>query len=219
MIRKIELVFLISLLAACLPVRAQQKKIDLGNMANWELYGRQHAPSIGRDSIVFERNDAASAVLVLKHEVIGDAEIELDVRGRDDMDKNFAGLAFHMENDKKYEVVYFRPFNFFNPDTVRRSRSVQYVYEPEFPWYKLREQHPGQYENRVAPAPDPDQWFHVRIVIAHPSIKVYVNNNASPCLSVESLSAARTGGIGLYVGPGTRASFANLTIAPSKEAW
>lgn len=222
MIRKVKILSLISLFAACsviLPVRAQKKKIDLGNTANWQLYGRPHAPSIGRDSIVFEHNDSTNGVLMLKNETIGDAVIELDLRGRNDMNSNFVGLAFHMENEKKYELVYFRPFNFFNRDTLRQTRSVQYVFEPEFPWYKLREQHPGQYENRVVPTPDPDQWFHVRIVIAHPSIKVYVNNSASPCLSVESLSAAKTGGIGLHVGPGTRASFANLTITPTKEAW
>lgn len=214
MIHKAQLL-LISLLATCsaiLPAQAQKKKIDLGNPANWQSYGRQHAPSLSKDSIVFTHDDTASAVLMLKNETIGDAVIELDVRGRSDMDRNFVGLAFHMQDEKKYELVYFRPFNFFNRDTLRRTRSVQYTYEPEFPWFKLRQQHPGKYENRVVPTPNPDEWFHVRIVLAHPSIKVYVNNSAAPCLSVESLSANKTGKIGLHVGPRTRASFANLTV-------
>lgn len=212
MINKFRLVVFISLLVAILPAQAQQKKIDLGNAANWQLYGRPHAPSFSKDSIVFMHDDTAGAILMLKNETIGDAVIELDVRGRNDMDRNFVGLAFHMQNEQKYELVYFRPFNFFNPDTVRRPRSVQYTYEPEFPWFKLRQQYPGKYENRVMPTPDPGQWFHVRIVIAHPSVKVYVNNSATACLLVESLSADKTGKIGLYVGPWTRASFANLVI-------
>jgi hypothetical protein len=216
MIRKGKLAWCISILVSLLPgIRAQgqSKKIDLGNAALWQIYGREQ-PAMSKDSIVFRAEDP-DGLLLLKNETVGDAIIEFDLRGRNEMDQSFVGLAFNVQDEKHFELVYFRPFNFFNPDTMRRPRSVQYTYEPEFPWQKLRAAHPGKYENRLTPTPDPDRWFHVKLVIAHPSIKIYVNNNPTPCLTVESLSPFSSGKIGFHVGPRTRASFANLTITPT----
>ena len=38
--------------------------------------------------------------------------IEVDVRGKEDMQQSFVGVAFHRKDDNTYEAVYLRPFNF-----------------------------------------------------------------------------------------------------------
>jgi len=93
---------------------------------------------------------------------------------------------------------------------------VQYVSHPDFTWQKLRGEKPGQYEKPVNPVPDPDGWFHVRVSIAKPVIKIYVNGAAEPCLTVDSLGNRESGMIGLWVGNGSGGDFANLEITPAK---
>jgi len=78
----------------------------------------------------------------------------------------------------------------------------------------LRKDKPGQYEKPLIPAPDGDSWFHVRIVVEKPKIRVYVNDNTEPSLVVEELSDRKAGGVGLWVGPGQGGHFSNVKIAP-----
>jgi hypothetical protein len=117
-------------------------------------------------------------------------------------------------DDTTYDAVYFRAFNFKNPDLPRRARAVQYISQPEFTWEKLRAQFPGKYENAVNPVPDPDGWFHARIVVAGRQVSVFVNDAAEPTLVVTELSERRGGLIGLWVGNGSAGDFANLKITP-----
>ncbi len=146
---------------------------------------------------------------------LADGTIEFDVRGKDIPQKSFVGVAFHGADDRTFEAVYFRPFNFKAADPARAARAVQYVFHPDFPWQKLRASNPGQYEKAVNPVPDPNGWFHVRVVIAAPKISVYVDGSPEPCLSVETLSARRDGLVGLMVGNGSGGDFAGLKITPA----
>src|SRR5215210_4114795 len=52
--------------------------------------------------------------------------IELDIRGREDLQQHYVGIAFHRKNDTTYEAVYLRPFNFRIADPLRRQHAVQY---------------------------------------------------------------------------------------------
>jgi hypothetical protein len=144
--------------------------------------------------------------------VFGNASIELDIKGKNESGRSFVGLAFHGLNDSTYDVVYFRPFNFQNPE--RSNHSVQYISHPEHTWYKLREENPDVYENAVKPVPDPDDWFHAKIVVDYPNVSVYINHSEEPCLEVEQLSTRRKGWIGFWVGYGSDGSFRNLKITP-----
>ena len=138
--------------------------------------------------------------------------IELDVRGKDVMQQSFVGVAFHGVDGTTYEAVYLRPFNFKSEDAVRRSHGVQYVSHPEFTWEKLRAEQPGKYEHAVSPAPDPNDWFHLRITVAGPKVTVYVAGAAEPSLTVDRLSTRRTGLVGLWVGNNSAGDFANLKV-------
>jgi hypothetical protein len=143
---------------------------------------------------------------------VGDCTIELDLRGKNVPQASFVGVAFHGVDEKTFDAVYFRPFNFKADDAARRSHSVQYVSHPIYTWDKLRGERPDQFERAIAPAPDPDGWFHARIVVAFPSVRVFVNDIAAPVMDIKQLSDRKTGWIGLWVGNNSDGQFANLTV-------
>ena len=45
-------------------------------------------------------------------------DIDVDLRGRDLAQKSFLGVAFHLVNEREFEVVWLRPFNFIGPGMV-----------------------------------------------------------------------------------------------------
>lgn len=138
--------------------------------------------------------------------------IELDIKGKDILQQSFVGVAFHGADDKKYDAVYFRPFNFRAEDSVRRIHAVQYISQPDFTWQRLREEHNAKYEKAIVPVVNPNDWFHVKIVVQHPQVSVFVNQESRASLVVEQLSTLKNGKIGLWVGNQSGGDFANLTI-------
>lgn len=177
----------------------------------WTIYNRE---------VKFEQNQVYIAagpdagLAWLNNVKFSNGTISFRVRGKDDAGKSFVGLAFHGENDSTYEVVYFRPFNFRNPE--RKKHSVQYMYLPEYSWDKLRENDPGKYENAIADAPHPDDWFLVRIEVAHPLVQVFVNGAKEPSLEITQLSSKKAGRLGLWVGNNSEGYFKDLKIIPLK---
>jgi hypothetical protein len=141
--------------------------------------------------------------------------IELDIKGKDVQQQSFVGVAFHGVDETTFDAVYFRPFNFKAEDPARRIRAVQYVSHPTYTWNKLRAEHPGQYEKAVSPAPDPNGWFHARIVVASPKVSVFVEDAKEPSLVVTQLSERRKGLVGLWVGNTSGGEFANLQLTPA----
>jgi hypothetical protein len=154
---------------------------------------------------------AGDGVAWLKDFSFGNGSIELNIRGKNVEKQSFLGIVFHGD-EKNMDVVYFRPFNFLSEDPTKRSHSVQYISLPQYPWDVLREQFPGKYENTVIPVPNPDKWFHIRIEVQYPTIKVYVNDNKVSSLTVNQLNERRTGKIGLYVAYNSGGDFADLKI-------
>lgn len=186
---------------------------DLSNSSLWTLSGRTIESIVdgSRKAVKFSA-DRGQGLYVLNDFVFTEGSIEFDVKGKNVDGRSFVGVAFHVQNDSTYDGIYLRPFNFVNVDTIRRWRAVQYIAHPKFPWFKLRENFPGKYENKVKPVPNPDEWFHVKITVVGKKVQVFVNGATEACLSVEKLSAYQSGKIGLWVGEGSDGSFANLSI-------
>jgi hypothetical protein len=138
--------------------------------------------------------------------------IEFDVKGKDAMQKSFVGIAFHGVNDSTYESVYFRPFNFKAADPERNAHAVQYIAVPLYDWPRLRAERHNQYEKPVSPAPDPNDWFHVRIRVTGKMISVFVNDQSTPALEVAPLADLNGKMIGYWVGNGSGGDWKNLTI-------
>ncbi len=146
---------------------------------------------------------------------LGNGTIEFDVKGKDVQGQSFVGVAFHGVDGTTYEAIYFRPFNFRAEDPVRRGHAVQYISHPTYTWQKLRAERPGIFEQPVNPAPDPNAWFHVRVVVASPKVSVFVGDAKEPCLVVTRLSDRTNGLVGLWVGNNSGGDFAGLKIAPN----
>lgn len=136
--------------------------------------------------------------------------IELELKGKDERGKSFVGIAFHGLDDDTFDGVYFRAFNFKSPE--RKTHSVQYISMPGYEWRVLRETFPGKYENTVNPVPDPNDWFHAKIVVDYPSVKVYVNHSEKASLEIEQISKSKKGKFGLWVGNGSEGYFKNIKI-------
>jgi hypothetical protein len=142
----------------------------------------------------------------------GNGTIEVLLRGKNAPGRSFVGIAFRGADDETYDAVYFRPFNFVADNEAGRSHMVQYISHPDNPWYRLRQQHTGVYENTIATPPDPDGFFRARIVIAKPEVRVYVGDAAEPSLVVNELTDRTAGRIGLWTGESSDGSFAELVI-------
>ncbi len=79
-----------------------------------------------------------------------DGSIRLDVAGAPRPgtppdSRGFIGVSFRTGPHGAWsEVFYLRPTNGRADDQVRRNHAVQYASDPEFPWYRLRQENPGR---------------------------------------------------------------------------
>jgi hypothetical protein len=163
----------------------------------------------------FDGNEGAG-IAWLDNYQFSDGTIDFDVRGENVFQKSFVGLAFHGVGDEQYEAIYFRPFNFTAGDSIKKIHSIQYIASPTYGWQKIRAEHPGVYEQSLDPAPDPNGWFHVRVVVSGSMVSVFVNNATRPSLEVARLSDVKDGKIGMWVGDNSGGDFARLKITPAK---
>jgi glyoxylase-like metal-dependent hydrolase (beta-lactamase superfamily II) len=224
MIRRLEAFLAVFLLAAALagPASAQVSapiRPDLGRLApgkGAQLFNRALTAQREGDRTVV-RLDArpGDGGALLDGVLMGEGVIEVDLRGKNVTQQSFLGIAFHVVDWTTYDAIYFRPFNFRAVGAEQRAHSVQYFSPPANTWQKLRTERPGQFEQAVEPPPDPDGWFHARIVVAKSKVEVYVNTATIPCLVVDDLGEAKNGGVALWVGNGSDGAFANLTITPT----
>ncbi len=160
--------------------------------------------------------DEGEGVAWIKGIEFSNGIIEFDVRGEDVKQHSFVGIAFHGVDNATFDAIYLRPFNFKAQDEISKSHSIQYISLPGFPWRTLREKYPNKYENLLEPAPDPNSWIKVRIVIKDSTISTFINGNKEPSLVVEKLTQVHIGSIGLYVADTSGGDFANLTITQTK---
>ena len=146
----------------------------------------------------------------------GEGTIEIDVRGRDVPQASFVGIAFHGKDDRTYESVYLRPFNFRTADATRRQHAVQYMAPPEYDWPRLREKFPEEFENPVDASVAPTDWVPLRLAVKDQKIQIYVGAVKSPTLDVRKLGTLDRGMIGLWTGNNSDGDFANLRVTAMK---
>lgn len=190
----------------------QTKETVKAEPDQWTVYNRK---------VKFENDEihlnaqASDGILWLNNSDFENGTIEFDIKGKNTPGQSFVGVVFHAKDSSTFDCVYFRPFNFRNPE--RNSHSVQYMAFPGNDWSVLRNAFPGKYENPINPVPDPvDGWFHTTIIVDHPTVKVYVNESEDPTLEVEQLTHQKQGKIGLWVGNNSEGWFKNLIITPKQ---
>jgi hypothetical protein len=129
--------------------------------------------------------------------------------------RGFVGIAFRLQPDMKtYDAFYLRPTNGRAEDQERRNHATQYISHPDWPWFRLRRETPSRYESYVDLVPD--EWTRIRIEVRGDRARLYVHGQQQPALIVNDVKsgANRTGGVALWIGPGTVAHFRNLVVTP-----
>jgi hypothetical protein len=187
------------------------QKIDLVNLyqTNQLITYPQYHVTILNDND--KKGLSQNRIVWLKGYSFSTGTIEVDLRGKNLFQQSFLGIAFHGIDIITYDAIYFRPFNFQSPDTLRRKHTVQYISEPDYPWEMLRKEHPLVYENAANPFPIAKDWFHAQIVVGKDSITVYVNHAPKASLKVKKLNNRNTGLLGLW-NDGLDGDFSNLVI-------
>ena len=157
------------------------------------------------------------ALAVIRDTSFADGEIRLRMAGAPAPDappemRGFVGLAFHIQpGAEAFEAFWLRPTNGRAEDQLRRNHATQYASYPDYPWHRLRQESPGVYESYTDLVPE--AWTDVRIQVSGSRARLYVGGAAQPCLIVQDLKhGASSGAIGLWIGSGTVAHFADLRI-------
>ena len=199
------------------------KRIDLQGLADaktadWEAFSGAmfQATKNNRQPAIASIANAGSGDrgAFLKNIRLATGVIEIDLKGSKQLQKSFLGVVFHAVDGETYEAVYFRPFRFGDSDPVARTHAVQYIAHPGWTWKRLRGEKAGQYESRVTPEPQPEEWFHARIELTGNRVRVFVNDSKTACLDVERLGKRTSGKVGLWFNG--IAEFSGLTIMPTK---
>lgn len=120
-----------------------------------------------------------------------------------------AGLAFRMQSNDRYDLVYLRTVPFNGIQLLERP-SVQYIASPSWTPDKLRLEHPWHYEAtaRVADV----RWNRLRIDVFNQTLTVFVNSEPLPLIRAPLLGSQARGAIAYWVGDGTDAYFSGLVI-------
>jgi hypothetical protein len=189
--------------------------------ASWTIYNAtaEAVQADGKKAVRLKsKGDSAEGIIGLALPAGVDfttGTIEVELKGKNVRQESFVGVSFNVVDDKTFEAVYFRPFN-FKAQGEFKGRAVQYISWPAHTWEKLRESQPGKFEAPINPVPEPDGWFRARIEVGEKQVRVFVNGAQKPCLTVNRLTASgksRRAGLFVDVSDGL---YANLKIRPAK---
>lgn len=197
--------------------------MDLSSTALSSAIGRlaaDFAPASidGKSTIeVTPKKTATDGLVILPLGDFRDGEIRLKVWSKLRPDaspdaRGFAGLAFRIAADAKaFDYFYVRPGNARAASQVRRNHSMQYAAYPDHPWEVLRKAEPEKYESYADMGLG--EWIDIRALVKDGAAQFYINGSVHPSLVVEDLKLApRAGAVGLWVGPGTVAHFAEVCV-------
>ncbi len=161
--------------------------------------------------------DDVSRIAVVNGTSIKDGHVEITLTGDTAADappqlRGFVGIAFRVAaNASHYECFYLRPKNGRSEDQLQRNHSAQYISIPGFPWNKLRDENPGNYESYVDLVPG--AWTKIKVEFAGTTARLYVNGSGQPTLIVHDLKQPpEAGALALWIGPGTIANFSDLSF-------
>jgi CubicO group peptidase (beta-lactamase class C family) len=161
------------------------------------------------------------AYATLRSAAFHNGTIEVELAGRPAAGafadaRGFVGVAFRVR-DGTFEYIYLRPTNGRADDQVRRNHATQYSEFPDFGFGRLRDEAPGKYESYVDL--EPGAWTRIRIVVEGATARLFVHDAPQPALVVTDLKLGdASGGVALWIGPGTEGYFRGLTIHPRPDA-
>ena len=218
LMKKASLLFVAAFLLPSLAFAADYNLGELAKAGRIELFNRTLDPAkAGSPEAVFLNAAANDGLAWISGVEFSKGTIELEIKGKDEQGRSFVGIAFHGQDNRVFDAVYLRPFNFQAAAQERRSHSTQYVSMPERDWSVLRTNHPGKYEAAVTPAPAPESWVKLKLVVEGKSVSAFVNGSDQPALTVDLLNGRPKGKVGLWVGNGSDGSFRNLKVTQAAQ--
>ncbi len=214
---KLYLLLCVAMVVLLLPGAAWAQAIPVASLQTQAL-DASVVTYQGKEATRLVDREGRGGLAVLKNVVFKDGTIEVELAGRPSTGasaaaRGFVGIAFRVQGGgEKFENIYLRPTNGRADDMARRNHSTQYASEPDWGWERLRKESPGIYESYVDL--EPGAWTKYKIVVKGTRAELYVHGAAQPCLIVKDLKLGEvSGGIALWIGPGTEAHFANLKVA------
>ena len=192
-----------------------QQQINLSNELKnkkMEIVNRIISPYPDDKNAVEMNANNSDGLGILEDIEFDNGIIEVELKGENNPGKSFIGIAFNIQDNETYEVIYFRPFNFVAEEQIRKDHMVQYVFHPEFTWRKLREERTGEFEDEIPKPPNPDDWFKAKIKIKNKKIEVYVNEISEPVLSIDRITSPKSKKIGIWAGYGSSGRYRNLIL-------
>ena len=201
------------------PMQSAEKQIDLAEFLaakRLRAVNREVTPSQANPRGVHVSEKEGNGVVWIEGSNFSQGTIELEIRGRDVMQRSFVGVAFHGKDDNTYEAVYLRPFNFRSEDPTRRQHAVQYIMLPDYDWPRLRKEFPEEFENPVDQSIVPTDWVPVKVVVNDKTVQIFVGPATAPSLEVRKLGQLDSGMVGLWAGNGSDGDFANLRVTKTK---
>ena len=204
---------LASLLSAQAPDRLTPHRVKLETV----VYLGKPAVKVVEDGQVPD----GEAYAIVRGAVFHNGEIEVELAGRPAGGaaaaagaRGFIGIAFRVQ-DGEYEYIYLRPTNGRADDQIRRNHSTQYGSFPKFTFAEMRRLSPEKYESYVDL--EPGVWTRYRIAVEGTKARLYVHGAPQPCLIVNDLKLGdSSGGVALWIGPGTEGYFRGLKIQAAK---
>lgn len=217
-----------SVVLACVPVCGAQEKTIIPDLSQvnegktWKVINGDCATGIEAGKQVVRMRPKGKAntpsdigLALVEGQEFAEGTLEIDLKGKGKLEASFLGVAFNVVDDKTFEAVYFRPFNFMREPESFRCHGVQYVAWPDNTWEKLRKEKPGTFESAVKPVPDPSGWFHARIQVTAQAVSVWVDDAREPCLVVQRLGNGGKGKVGLWV-DSKEGAFRAFRIVPAR---
>ena len=190
-------------LAAQGPISFQDEKVTITSSdAAIETYQGREAVRLKSGSVIV--NDAA-----FEH---GTIEFDVATTGH----RSFVGVAFRISDDQtRYDHFYIRPHQ------TGRFDAVQYT--PSFNGLSAWQLYPEYNASVDIP---PDEWIHIKLVIAGSRLEAFVGDMGEPAIVVEEMKTGPgSGSVALTSGfPGAATAdfyptaFANLVITPANAA-
>ncbi|MBU6172163.1 MAG: hypothetical protein KGQ60_00070 [Planctomycetes bacterium] len=203
----------------------KSRPIDFENILDdqhWKISNAtaEAAEADGRKTVrLTSKGDSADGVVGLAVPIGVEFQygsIEVELKGKNVRQQSFLGVAFNVVDERHFEAIYFRPFN-FKADDVFKGRAVQYLAWPENTWDKLRKEFPGKFEAPVKPVPNPDDWFRARIEVTPKQVHVFVEGSSEPSLTVDRLTTGEEPRpIGLFVDVAD-GLYSNLRVTPKNH--
>lgn len=151
---------------------------------------------LGRQSFRLARGLAYTPYAEFQSGTI-DVDIAADDKSR------FFGIAFHVQSDDDYEVIFFRPGS---SDT---DQAIQYT--PGLRGANVWQLYTGPGYTATAHIPR-NQWIHARIVVSGLVAKLFLNNASEPSLVIPDLKLGQVKGSVGFWGHLGGGYYSNLSI-------